>query len=100
MAEQLFKDAVKYVQSIPKDGPVKPSNSDKLMFYALFKQATDGKCKTKAPSKMNLVARAKWDAWNKLGETSKEEAMKKYVAQLEKLNSNWKTDAVKLRSKL
>jgi hypothetical protein len=35
--------------------------------------------KTKAPSKLKVGDRYKWDAWHKLGKISKEEAMKTYV---------------------
>jgi len=40
--DEKFKRAVNFVQSMPKDGPVQPSNEDKLAFYCLFKQSTDG----------------------------------------------------------
>jgi hypothetical protein len=40
--DDKFKRAVHFVQSMPKDGPVQPSNDDKLAFYGLFKQSSDG----------------------------------------------------------
>lgn len=49
------------------------------MFYSLFKQISEGENKTKAPSKLKIVEKYKWDAWKKLGKMSKEEAMKKYI---------------------
>jgi acyl-CoA-binding protein len=55
------------------------SNDDKLAFYALFKQGTSGENTTKAPSRLKVVEKFKWDAWKKLGKMSKEEARKKYV---------------------
>ena len=36
------------------------SNEDKLNFYALFKQATEGPVKGPAPSRLKVVARAKY----------------------------------------
>jgi acyl-CoA-binding protein len=40
------------------------NNPQKLALYGLFKQATDpnGRSPT-APSRLNLIARAKWEAW-------------------------------------
>jgi acyl-CoA-binding protein len=39
----------------------------KLQFYGLYKQATVGPCSTKAPAFIDFVSKAKWDAWNELG---------------------------------
>ena len=47
--------------------------------YALFKQGTSGKVATKRPGMTDFVNRAKWDAWNALGEMSSEDAMKAYI---------------------
>ena len=43
-------------------------NEAKLKIYALFKQATSGKVTTSRPGMMDFVGRAKWDAWNALGD--------------------------------
>ncbi len=64
-----------------------------MEFYALFKQATEGENKTKAPSRLKVVEKYKWDAWKKLGKMSKEEAMKKYVERLTKINPKWNLKA-------
>jgi len=66
------------------------TNQMKLDFYGYFKQATDGPCTEKAPNRLQVVKRMKWDAWNKLGKLSKEEARKKYIKALEDLVPNWK----------
>jgi diazepam-binding inhibitor (GABA receptor modulating acyl-CoA-binding protein) len=78
--EERFAKALKFIQSLPKDAPNKPSNTQLLQFYALFKQISDGKCTTKAPSRMKMIEHAKWSAWNALGSISKEEAQKKCVS--------------------
>lgn len=54
-------------------------NAVKLQLYALFKQSTVGACTGKRPGMTDFVGRAKWDAWNALGQISKEEAEKKYI---------------------
>ncbi len=81
--EAKFQKAVAIIND--KDGKatggkkVEVGNKEKLMFYGLFKQATDGPCKQPAPSKTDLVNYYKWKAWDTCKSMSKEEAMKKYV---------------------
>jgi diazepam-binding inhibitor (GABA receptor modulating acyl-CoA-binding protein) len=41
-----FKNALEFVKNSPP-GEVEMSNQQKLSFYAIFKQATDGECKGK-----------------------------------------------------
>jgi acyl-CoA-binding protein len=61
---EKFKKAVNFIQNLPKDAPYQASASEKLEFYALFKQATEGKCTAKKPSRLNMVAKAKWSIGN------------------------------------
>ncbi|XP_058809889.1 acyl-CoA-binding domain-containing protein 5 isoform X2 [Phymastichus coffea] len=56
-----------------------------LKFYSYFKQATEGPCKSPKPGFWDVVSRAKWSAWNSLGNMSKEEAMNNYVEELKKI---------------
>jgi len=65
----------------------------KLQFYGYYKCATIGPCNIKAPSMFTMVARAKWDAWNKMGSISKQEAMRLYVTLIEDIDINWKKTA-------
>ena len=44
--EQAFKDANDFLKD-PNSPPYDSSNTDKLLFYGLFKQATVGECKGK-----------------------------------------------------
>ena len=102
--ESEYKTALAYIQS--SNSSAKPlSNEAKLQFYALFKQITTGKNTSKSPSRLKLIERAKWDAWNKLGNMNKEDAMKQYVNELTKTDSEWKEKSKKantaqIRSKL
>jgi len=80
-----FKAAVDKVQNAPADGGFKPSNEYKLQMYSLFKQATEGDVTGKRPGMLDLVGRFKYDAWAALKGTSKEEAMKRYVAEVERV---------------
>lgn len=83
--EERFNAAVNVIRGLPKNGPYQPSNDMLLTFYSLFKQATKGKCSERRPAFWDVVSRAKWDAWNRLGEMPKEVAMQKYVDELKKI---------------
>jgi 2,4-dienoyl-CoA reductase len=61
------------------------SNEEKLKFYALFKQATEGDLdatKNSKPGMFDVKGKYKWDAWNELKGMSKEAAMKAYIDKL------------------
>ncbi|UZJ56225.1 hypothetical protein CBS101457_005545 [Exobasidium rhododendri] len=77
-----FDKAVSIIQSMPKDGPVQPSQSEQLTFYGLFKQAGNGDVNTTRPGMMDFTGKAKWDAWKKNEGLSQEEAKQKYVDAL------------------
>ncbi|GMR42973.1 hypothetical protein PMAYCL1PPCAC_13168 [Pristionchus mayeri] len=85
--EEKFKACVDIIQNLPKSGPVSVTYSEMLNMYGLFKQATQGPCCISQPGFWNVVERYKWDAWNRLGEMGKEEAMERYVkGALEKID--------------
>lgn len=73
--QQAFEQAQKDVKTLTK----RPSNDDLLALYSLYKQGTDGDVKGSRPGMMDMVGRAKYDAWTKLKGTSKDAAMQKYV---------------------
>ncbi|XP_051971137.1 acyl-CoA-binding domain-containing protein 5A-like [Xyrauchen texanus] len=80
--ELRFNAAVKVIQSLPSNGSFQPSNDMMLKFYSYYKQATKGPCNIPRPGFWDPVGKAKWDAWNSLGEMPKEEAMTAYVDDL------------------
>ncbi|KAK0136166.1 Acyl-CoA-binding domain-containing protein 5A [Merluccius polli] len=59
-----------------------PSNDMMLKFYSFYKQATLGPCSIPRPGFWDAVGKAKWDAWNSLGDMPKEEAMAAYVDEM------------------
>lgn len=86
--EERFNAAVEVIRGLPKNGSFQPSHDLQLKFYAYYKQATQGSiadCKVPKPRFWDIVGNAKWDAWMKLGDMSKEEAMEKYVEELVKI---------------
>lgn len=59
--------------------PERPDNMTLLKIYALYKQASTGDAEGKRPGLTDMVARVKWDAWEALKGTSKEDAMQQYI---------------------
>ena len=57
----------------------RPDNPTLLKIYALYKQATEGNNEEAKPGMTDIVARAKWDAWKKLADTSADDAMQQYI---------------------
>ncbi|THG96752.1 hypothetical protein EW145_g7724 [Phellinidium pouzarii] len=77
-----FEKAVSIVTGLPKDGPIKPTDEEKLYFYKYFKQGTVGDINTDRPGMLDFVGKAKWVAWKSVQGTSEEEAQKLYVEKL------------------
>jgi acyl-CoA-binding protein len=64
----------------------RPDNNTLLMLYSLYKQATDGDVTGDGPTNpFDFVAKAKFNAWEKLKGTSADAAMAQYVEIVEKL---------------
>ena len=70
-----FEEAVKNSTTLSE----RPDNATLLKIYALYKQATEGDNEAKKPSFTDMVARAKWDAWEKLKGTSADDAKQQYI---------------------
>ncbi len=68
-----------------KNLPERPDNMTLLKLYALYKQATTGDVDGKRPGFTDMVGRAKWDAWDALKGTGREDAMNQYIALVEDL---------------
>jgi len=85
---EKFELALRYGEGPLQQNPAL-SDSDKLLFYAVSMQAQKGPCKEPRPSMWDVVAKAKWNAWNDLGKLSAFEAMFKYVSAIESLDPDW-----------
>lgn len=72
-------------QADSKNLPERPDNMTLLKIYALFKQAAVGDADGKRPGFSDMVGRAKWDAWDAIKGTSKEDAMQQYIDLIEEL---------------
>ncbi|XP_072267866.1 enoyl-CoA delta isomerase 2-like [Pyxicephalus adspersus] len=74
-SQEDFEKAQNDLKTLKKD----PGNEIKLKLYALFKQSMQGACNTPKPGMLDFVNKAKWDAWNSLGDLSKEKARQSYI---------------------
>ena len=63
----------------------RPDNAMLLRIYGLYKQATEGDVSSAKPGMSDLVGRAKWDAWNALKGTARDDAMRHYVELIDSL---------------
>jgi len=76
---QRFADAQARIKPVTGLG-----NDVMLDMYALFKQATVGDVSGSRPGMLDLRGRAKYDAWAKVVGTSKDDAMTRYIALVER----------------
>ena len=76
-----FEQAQKDVKALAK----RPDNNDMLLLYAHYKQAAEGDVQGSRPGMLDMVGRAKYDAWTKLKGTKPDDAMKKYVDKVQAL---------------
>lgn len=83
--KQQFEETVNFVQN--SEGEVQLSNEQKLQMYALYKQATEGDVTGKKPGMMDFVARAKYSAWEELKGQTNDQAMQKYINEVESFKS-------------
>jgi diazepam-binding inhibitor (GABA receptor modulator, acyl-CoA-binding protein) len=63
----------------------RPDNATLLKIYGLYKQASVGDNTEAKPGFSDMVARAKWDAWNGFKGTSSEAAMQQYIELIDSL---------------
>ena len=64
----------------------RPDNATLLKLYGLYKQATAGDVTDNKPGFGDMVGRAKWDAWNALQGTAKDQAMQQYIDLIDSLS--------------
>ena len=83
--ETDFKNAVARSDKLPKQ-----SVNVQLELYSFFKQAQFGDATGDRPGRMKVRARAKFDEWTKRKGMSKEDAMKEYIALIDRLEQEQK----------
>lgn len=84
--QQQFESAVARSKELTK----RPTNEELLDLYALFKQASEGDVTGERPGGFDFKGIAKYDAWADRKGKSKEDAMKEYIALMDRLYSEYK----------
>lgn len=85
--EGMFDAAVKTVRT---GTPIAMSDDVRLLYYALYKQATLGDCLIPKPSIFSITQRAKWTAWKDLEGLSQHDAMRRYIQRLDYDLPSWR----------
>lgn len=83
---QQFESAVARSKELTQ----RPSNTELLDLYALFKQASEGDVTGDRPGGFDFKAIAKYDAWVNLRGKSKDQAMQEYISLMDKLYQQYK----------
>ncbi len=81
--QERFEKAATAVKSLDE----KPDNDTLLQLYALYKQGSEGDVSGQKPGFFDFVGLAKYEAWEQLAGTSREEARKRYVELAEALGA-------------
>ncbi|KAK2452618.1 hypothetical protein P8452_00341 [Trifolium repens] len=85
--ENMFTEATEFVA---EKGYIGNCDDDlEMELYGLHKVAMEGPCRESQPMALKLSARAKWNAWQKLGNMSPEVAMERYISLLSDKFPEW-----------
>ncbi|KAF7830740.1 acyl-CoA-binding domain-containing protein 1 [Senna tora] len=88
--DETFSAASAFVAAAAADRMSQKVSSDvQLQLYGLYKIVTEGPCTAPQPSALKMTARAKWQAWQKLGAMPPEDAMQKYIDIVTELYPTW-----------
>ncbi|EEF36122.1 acyl-CoA-binding domain-containing protein 1 [Ricinus communis] len=88
--DEMFSAATAFVAAAAADRLSQKVSTDvQLQLYGLYKIATEGPCSAPPPSAIKMTARAKWQAWQKLGALPPEDAMQKYIDIVTELYPSW-----------
>jgi len=87
--EKIFSAAADHLQLIAS----KLGDDDLLYLYGRYKLVTEGPCNTTKPSFLNITACKKWNAWKKLDDLNRSDAMSQYIALVRKLDPSWEYSA-------
>ncbi|KAL7085283.1 hypothetical protein ACP275_14G273100 [Erythranthe tilingii] len=93
--EKVFAEAVNYVEYGGKgenrndDRLAKIGSDVQMELYGLHKVAVEGPCHEPQPMALKVSARAKWNAWQRLGSMNQDDAMEKYITVLSDTIPHW-----------
>ena len=83
--ENAFEQAAVAAKSLPE----RPDDNTMLQLYALYKQGSVGDVQGDKPGFFDFVGAAKYEAWEKLKDTSEEDARNQYVELITKLGGKF-----------
>jgi len=83
--EEAFESAREEVQNLKS----KPSNTELLKLYGLYKQATEGDVKGDRPGAFDIKGQFKYDFWKRYLGKSSEESMEEYIALVDTLKEKY-----------
>ena len=78
---ERFEDAVAKSKTLT----TRPDNQTLLKIYALYKQGTQGDVQGDKPGFVDMVGRAKYEAWEGQQGKSQDDAMNDYIALIDRL---------------
>lgn len=81
MVSAAFEEKAEAVKNLPS----KPSDTELLELYGLFKQATVGDNTTQKPGVFDFKGKYKWESWENQKGKSQEAAEAEYIALVESL---------------
>jgi acyl-CoA-binding protein len=81
--DNAFERAAEAVKQLAE----KPDNDTLLKLYALYKQGSEGDVSGEKPGFFDFVGAAKYEAWEGLVGTSREEAQAQYIALVKALGA-------------
>lgn len=82
---ELFENAAAAAKSLPE----RPDDTTLLELYALYKQGSGSDVSGDKPGFFDFVGAAKYEAWEKLRGTRKEDAQSRYIELLRKLGGEF-----------
>ncbi|KAF5273684.1 hypothetical protein FQA39_LY07374 [Lamprigera yunnana] len=87
-ADELSEEFLKAAEHLK--GLVSQLNEQILLnLYSYYKQGTEGPCNIPRPSWYNIKSKAKWDAWEKLGNMDPKDAKRSYIQLIKNLDSDF-----------
>ncbi|KAJ0966991.1 hypothetical protein J5N97_023908 [Dioscorea zingiberensis] len=85
-----FGVATKYAASVDGGMAISKLRSDvRMRLYGFRKVAVEGPCYEPQPMALKISARAKWQAWQRLGNMNPEVAMEQYITLLSESIPGW-----------